>query len=136
METQKSSVEVKKQESGAVPATERMKTGNVYLPNVDIIEDREAIVLHADMPGVDEKDVIVTLENDVLTIEGKVHPARWEDHRLAYAEYGVGDYFRSFIINENIDRDKIQATLKDGILTIVLPKAEAAKPKKITVNAA
>ena len=68
METEKSSVEIKKQEAGKGLATERMKTGNVYLPNIDIHEDKDSIYIAADMPGVGDKDVNITLENDVLTI--------------------------------------------------------------------
>jgi HSP20 family protein len=135
METEKSSVEVKKQEAGRSLATERMKTGNVYLPNVDISEDKDGIYILADMPGVDDKDVNITLENDVLTIEGKVVPVNTEGRARAYTEYGVGDYFRSFILTEAIDRDKIVATIKDGVLSIALPKAEAAKPRHIPIRA-
>jgi HSP20 family protein len=136
METQKSSVEVKKQEAGSAPATERMKTGNVYLPNIDISEDKDNIYIAADMPGVGDRDVNITLENDVLAIEGKVTPPAFEGHTLAYTEYGIGDYFRSFVLTEAVDRDRIQATIKDGVLLIVLPRAEAAKPKHIPIRAA
>lgn len=136
METEKSSVEIKKQEAGKDLATERMKTGNVYLPNIDISEDKDGIYIAADMPGVGEGDVNLTLENDVLSIEGKVAPVSVEGHAPAYTEYGIGDYFRSFVLIEAIDRGKIEATMKDGVLRIVLPKAEAAKPKHIPIRAA
>jgi HSP20 family protein len=135
MEAEKSTVEVKKQGAEQNLATERMKTGNVYLPNVDIVEDKDNIMLMVEMPGVGEGDVNVTLENDVLTIEGKVSPGEWGSRKLVYAEYGIGDYFRSFIITEAVDRDRIQATIKDGVLRIVLPKAEASKPKHIPIRA-
>ncbi|HNY66648.1 MAG TPA: Hsp20/alpha crystallin family protein [Deltaproteobacteria bacterium] len=135
METEKSAVEIKKQDAGRGLATERMKTGNTYLPNVDISEDKDGIYLTADMPGVGDKDVNITLENDVLTIEGKVVPDAVEGHAAVYREYGVGDYFRSFILTEAIDRDRIEAKIKDGVLSIVLPKSEAAKPRHIPIRA-
>lgn len=135
METEKSTVEIKKQEAGRGLATERMKTGSVYLPSIDIFEDRDCIHIAADMPGVGEKDVNMTLENDVLTIEGRVAPVEVEGHSPVYTEYGVGDFFRSFVLTEAIDRDRIEATLKDGVLRIVLPRADAAKPKHIPIRA-
>jgi len=127
--------EVKKQEAGGSVATERTRTGRIYMPNVDISEDRDKLALYADLPGVGDEDVRVTLENDVLTIEAKVSPVEIGDHRLSYAEYGVGDYFRSFTITEPIDRDRIEAKMKDGVLRIVLPKKEEAKPKQIKIQA-
>jgi HSP20 family protein len=136
METEKSSVEVNKQETGRGLTTERMRTGNVYLPNIDISEDKDNIYIVADMPGVGDKDVNITLENDVLTIEGKVTPLSFEGHEIGYSEYGVGDYFRSFVLTEVIDRNKIEATIKDGVLLIVLPRAETAKPRHIPIRAA
>lgn len=136
METEKTTgAEVKKQGAEQALTTERMKTGNVYLPNVDIAEDKDTIIITAEMPGVGEGEANVTLENDVLTITGNVSPGEWGSRRLTYAEYGIGDYYRSFVINEPIDRDRIQATMKDGVLRIVLPKAEASKPKHIPVRA-
>jgi len=127
--------EVKKQESGGGVVTERMRTGRIYMPNVDIVEDRDNLTLYADLPGAGDEDVSVTLENDVLTIEAAVSPEKSDAHRLSYAEYGTGDYFRSFTINEPIDRDRIEAKMKDGVLRIVLPKKEEAKPKQIKIQA-
>lgn len=128
--------EVKKQKAGGSVATERTRTGRIYMPNVDISEDKDNLTLYADLPGAGDEDVSVTLENDVLTIEAKVSPpVKAGDHRLTYAEYGVGDYFRSFTITEPIDRDRIEARMKDGVLRIVLPKKEEAKPKQIKIQA-
>lgn len=136
MDAEKSTVEVRKQEAGRTPESERMRTGNVYLPNVDISEDKDAIIIVADMPGVGEQDVSVTLENDVLTIEGKVDAGERGEYTRTYTEYGVGDYSRSFIINEAIERDRIEASVKDGVLRIVLPRAEATKPRHIPIRSA
>ena len=62
-------------------------------------------------------------------------PVVVEGHALGYSEYGVGDYFRSFVLTEAVDRDRIEATIKDGVLLITLPRAEAAKPKHIPIRA-
>lgn len=115
---------------------ERTRNTRVYVPNVDIIETKEAILLTADMPGTDEKTVGITLDKNVLTISGTVNVDPCAGYTLARAEYGVGDYERSFTIMDEIDRDKIEATVADGVLRLVLPKAEPAKPKKIEVRAA
>lgn len=127
--------EMEKKEAEKGIMTERTKTGRVYMPNVDIIEDRDALSLVTDVPGASDEDVSITLENDVLTIDAKVTPEDVGSRRAAYAEYGVGDYFRSFTITEAVDRDRIEAKIKDGVLRITLPKAEAAKPKQIKITA-
>lgn len=127
--------EVKRQEMDQSITTERTKPGALYIPNVDICEGRESLVLYVDVPGAGEGDIKVTLENDILTIEASVVQEKRDDHKLAYAEYGIGDFFRSFTITEAVDRDKIEARLKDGVLRITLPKAEAAKPKQIRIQA-
>lgn len=115
--------------------TERTRNTRVYVPNVDIIEKKEAIVLTADMPGTDEKTVNITLDKNVLTIFGTVDVEPSAGYALAHAEYGVGDYERSFTITEGIDQDKIEATVANGVLRLVLPKSEPAKPKKVEVRA-
>ena len=86
------------------------------------------------MPGTDEKSITVNLENNILTIMGSMNLERPEGYDLSYAEFGLGDYERSFAITEAIDRNKIDAGVKDGVLRLTLPKGEAAKPKKIKVN--
>ena len=127
--------EVKRAETSGNVVTERIRTCRFYMPNVDISEDADSLVLYADLPGAGEEDVCVTLENDVLTIEAKVVPEKHDAHRLSYTEYGIGDYFRSFIINEPIDPEKIEAKMKNGVLRIVLPKKEEAKPRQIKIQA-
>ncbi len=114
---------------------ERIRSTTVYTPDVDIMERSDNIVVVADMPGVDESSVDVTLEKNVLTIYGKVEPEIPDKHQLAYREYGVGDYQRSFTVSDEIDRDKIQATVKNGVLRLILPKAKTARTTKISVKA-
>ena len=124
--------EAQEKELGQV---ERIRSGTVYTPDVDIMEKGDSIVVVADMPGVDESSVDVTLEKNVLTIYGKVEPEIPEKHQLTGREYGMGDYQRSFTVSDEIDRDKIQATVKNGVLKLVLPKARGAQTTKITVKA-
>lgn len=114
--------------------TERMRNRRVYVPKVDIIETGEAMVMFADMPGVDEKSVEVILEKNVLTITGAVEPQAFPGCSIAYAEYDVGDYERAFTVFDEIDRERIEAVVKNGVLKIALHKAPQAKVKKITVR--
>ena len=117
-------------------AQESIKNRPVYVPRVDIIENNDSITLLADMPGVDEGTVDIVLEKDLLTINGTVEPQAHKDHRVAYAEYGTGDYRRAFTVTDAIDHNRIEATVKNGVLKLVLPKGERAKPKKISVKTA
>ena len=114
--------------------TERMTNRRVYVPKVDIIETGEAMVMYADMPGVNEKSVEVTLEKNVLKITGAVESDAFPGHSIAYAEYDVGDYERAFTVSDEIDRERIEAVVKNGVLKIALHKAPQAEVKKITVR--
>jgi HSP20 family molecular chaperone IbpA len=114
---------------------ERTRERMVFIPRTDIHEQDEALVLVADMPGVDENTVAINVERRVLTVIGRVAPEQVANHRLAYSEYETGDFERSFTLAEEVDVEKIEATVKNGVLRLVLPKAEAAKPKKIAVKA-
>ena len=125
-ETEKQEID----ESGA----ERTRAGACFVPRADIYETNEGIVVLADMPGVDEESIDITLEQNVLTINGYVASQRPEDYSLAYAEYRVGDYQRRFTVSDQIDKDNIGATMKDGVLRLHLPKAEPST-KKISVKA-
>ena len=126
--------EMHKKEAETPEIGERTREMRVYTPAVDIIERKDDIVVIADMPGVDEKSVDITLEKYVLTIYGKVEADMPEKHTLYLSEYGIGDYQRVFTLTEEVDRDKIQAAVKNGVLRIVLPKAEALKTRKIAVK--
>jgi HSP20 family protein len=115
-----------KQES-TVPA-------RVYVPVTDIFETEEALTLKLEMPGVAKDRVDVRVENDVLTIEGRMEFGPYESLRPLYTEYNVGNYARTFQLSSKIEQDGIGATLKDGVMTLVLPKVERAKPRKIHVS--
>ncbi len=114
--------------------TERTRNRKVYVPKADIIETRNAIVLYADMPGTDEKTVDVTLEKNVLTITGKVKSPEHAGRSMFYAEYEVGDYERAFTISDEVDRERIGATVKNGVLKLTLHKAPQAEVKRIAVR--
>lgn len=126
--------EMQKREASSPVETERTKARKVFIPRVDICETKDAIVLLADMPGVDEKSVDITLEKNVLTLSGRVEPETYEGRRAAYVEYEAGDYERAFTLSDEIDRDKIEASVKDGVLKLTLPKAEPVKLRKISVK--
>jgi HSP20 family protein len=127
--------EIEKKEAQAPERVERTRAARVFSPQVDILERKEDIVVTADMPGVDEKSVDISLEKNILTIYGAVEEETLTGYRPFYAEYGLGDYERVFTLSDEIDRDRIQATVKNGVLKVVLPKAEGAKSRKITVRA-
>ena len=113
---------------------EHTRDRKVFIPPVDIVESRDAIILTADMPGVDEKNVSVTLEKGVLSVLGEIEPASVKDRKIAYAEYEIGDYERAFTLSDEIDQDRIEATVKNGVLRLVLPKTETARTRRIPVK--
>jgi HSP20 family protein len=113
---------------------ERTRDCVCFVPRVDIYETNDAILVAADMPGVDETSVDITLENDVLTINGYVEPVEHEGYQLAYAEYRVGDYERRFTLSNKIDQERIEAAMKNGVLHLHLPKAQPTT-KTIAVKA-
>ena len=115
---------------------EQTRPGRYYVPDVNIYEFDDALKLWAEMPGVKEKDLDVTLKDGVLTIIGKVATEMYGGLRPRYTEYNVGNYYREFALNESIDESKIKATLRNGVLELELPKKEQAKPKKIDVRSA
>ena len=106
----------------------------IFLPPADIYETRDNIVVLAEMPGVALDGVDITLERRVLTIRGRSAASDHGGYQRVYNEYSDGDYERVFTLSENIDREHIEATLKDGVLHLVLPKAETAKPRKIELK--
>ena len=108
--------------------------GRVFVPVTDIFETPEALTVVLEMPGVDRNSVEASVENDVLTIEGRIDFTKYEAMRPVYTEYNVGHYARRFEISDRIDQSKISAEIKDGVVTIVLPKGEQAKPRKIQVS--
>jgi len=118
--------EVEKKQERTVPSA-------AYLPATDIFETDQALTVIMEMPGVSKENVEVSVENDVATIEGRIDFSKYQDIRPVYTEYNVGNYVRSFQLSSKIEQGAIRAELKDGVMTLVLPKAERAKPRKIAV---
>jgi len=114
--------------------TEGTTPGRVFVPVTDIFETPEALTVVLEMPGVDRDSIEARVENDVVTIEGRIDFTKYEGMQPVYTEYNVGHYARSFEISNRIDQGKISAQMKDGVVTIVLPKAEQVKPRRIQVN--
>jgi HSP20 family molecular chaperone IbpA len=106
----------------------------VFLPPADIYETNDAIVVMAEMPGVGPDGVDITLERRVLTLRGRSAANEHTGYQRVYNEYADGDYERVFTLSEAIDRDKIEATLRDGVLHLVLPKAELARARRIELK--
>jgi HSP20 family molecular chaperone IbpA len=103
------------------------------MPTADIFEGEHALTVVLEMPGVDKSNVDISVEAGLLTIDGRLDFAKYEGMQPVYTEYNVGHYRRSFSLSNKIDQGKIGAEMKDGVLTITLPKAEEAKPRKIAI---
>jgi HSP20 family molecular chaperone IbpA len=124
------------QKTENVSATERIRNVKTFVPRVDIYENKDSLFLLADMPGVDEKTVDIELEKNILKITGRVENGRIQDAAMMYSEYEIGDYERVFTLSDEIDRDKVVASIKNGVLRLELPKTEKVKPRKIAIKAA
>lgn len=125
--------------AGVAPETfdarEATRNRTQLRPAADIYETEEAVVVAADMPGVSPDDVEVHLEQGVLTIRGTMPDSVHEGYRQVYGEYVQGIYERVFSLSEKIDQSKIEASQKDGVLVLVLPKAKEAQARSIKVRA-
>jgi len=112
---------------------EPTREGVLYTPQVDILEDPNSILLHADIPGVRRDDITMDIREGVLTLTATVEPlpAHWQ---TVYEEYQVGGYTRRFTLSDRVDTEKINAKFENGVLTLILPKAEAQRPRKIKVT--
>ncbi len=128
-------LDIEKQEAAMPEGTERTRPTACFIPRADIYEDEGQMVIVADIPGVDENSVDITLEKNILTINAYVESPVPEGYALAFSEYEVGDYQRSFKLSDEIDREKIKATVKDGQLRLFLPKAAELAARKISVSA-
>ena len=127
-------MEVQKHEEAPTDEMERTRSRRSFIPRADIYETDKEIIVLADVPGANEKTVDITLEKNVLSINAYVEPVIPSGFDIAYAEYEEGDYQRSFRLSDEIDRDKIEAVVNDGVLRLSLPKLQEATTKKIAVK--
>jgi HSP20 family molecular chaperone IbpA len=110
--------------------------GGTLLPPVDVVEDASGITLYADLPGVTKDKLSVRVEADSLTIEGEVALLLANDMEASHAEVQSPRYQRTFTLGQELDRDKVVADFKQGVLKLRIPKAEHAKPRKIEITVA
>jgi HSP20 family protein len=119
--------ELDKKEEDTIPA-------RVFLPAADIYETDDALNVVLEMPGVEKNSVEIRVEDGVLKIDGRLDFSKYQGLQPLYTEYNVGHYSRSFRLPSRIDQTKIAAELNDGVLSLVLPKVEEAKPRTIQVK--
>src|SRR5262245_7167535 len=106
----------------------------LFTPPIDIYETEEGLVLVADLPGVALGSLDLQVQNNKLTLLGRVPSAAPAEAQLLHKEYEEGDFVRSFILSEDVDHERISAWLNNGVLEVVLPRAARAQPRKIQVN--
>lgn len=119
--------EVQKKQELTVPA-------RAFIPPTDIFETDDALTIVMEMAGVDKKDIEISVDDGILGVDGRLDFSKYEGMQPLYTEYNIGHFRRSFSLPSKIDQGKISAEMKDGVLTLVLPKAEEAKPRKIAVS--
>lgn len=106
----------------------------VFLPTADIYETQDALTVILEMPGVEKSNVNVHVEEGVLHVEGRLDLSKYQGLQPLYIEYNIGHYSRSFQLSSKIDQTRIEAALRDGVLSLTLPKVEEAKPRTINVR--
>jgi len=116
------------------PAPGQAEGRVVHTPLIDIHEGPEGLILEADLPGATEDGINIQLEDNVLSLHARVAPPVPEAARLLHEDYRVGDFYRSFILSDEVERSKITAELSNGVLRLILPKAERAKTRRIEIK--
>jgi HSP20 family protein len=119
--------ELEKKEETTIPA-------RVFVPAADIFEGENDLTVILEMPGVEKNNVDIHVENGVLNVEGRLDLTKYRGLQPLYTEYNIGHYSRSFRLSSKIDQTKIAAEMKDGVLTLKLPKVEEAKPRTIQIK--
>lgn len=119
---------------GCCTPTASCRSAALFQPAVDIVENDGAVALFAEMPGVSEKTLNIQVERNVLTIEGETEALEFEGHRPLRREYAEGRFRRTFKLSNDVDVDKIEASIADGVVKVVLPKAARAVARKIPVK--
>jgi HSP20 family protein len=119
--------ELEKKQETTIPA-------RVFLPTADIYEDEDELTVILEMPGVDKGNVEIRVEEGVLNVGGRLDFSKYQGLQPLYTEYNIGNYSRSFSLSNKIDQNRLAADLKDGVLSLKLPKMEEAKPRTIQVK--
>jgi HSP20 family protein len=126
----------KRPESGApdAPPEDRERALQAFTPPIDIHEGPEGLVLEADLPGAVEQNLRIELEDNVLSLYAQIDSPAPEGARLLHEEYRLGDYQRSFILGDEVDRERITAELTNGVLRLFLPKADRKRTRRIEIK--
>jgi HSP20 family protein len=119
--------EVESKSESTIPA-------RLFMPAADIYESPDALTVIMEMPGVQKDDVAINVENDILAVEGRIAVDKYDGLQPLYTEYNIGHYARSFRLSSKIDQSQIAAEMKDGVLSLRLPKAQQAKPRTIKIS--
>jgi len=117
-----------------VSKEEKTVPARYYVPNTDIHETDDALVVVMELPGVEKKDLSVDLENDVLRVDARIDFGKYEGLDPLYTEYNVGHFSRAFTLSSKIDQQQISAQLEDGVLTLTLKKSREAMPRRINIG--
>ena len=117
-----------------VSKDEAMVPVRYFVPTTDIFETEDALTVVMEVPGVNKEAVDISVENEVLKVEAKIDPSKYDGMEPLYTEYNVGHFARSFTLSNKIDQQQISAKLEDGILTLTLNKAKEAMPRKISIG--
>ncbi len=123
--------DIKSSRPEATTATDEFRTRPVFLPATDIIETKDSFVIMADMPGADEQQIEIKLENDLLTLKGHVPIEELPGYELRHQGYIAGDYERSFTLSNNVSRENMAARMNNGVLRITLQKQRELQPRQI-----
>jgi len=118
----------------AATREERTVPGRFYVPPADVWETEDALAVAMEVPGVVREAVQIELKDDVLRVEARVDAAKYEGLEPVYTEYGVGHWARAFALPDGVDRERIEARLEDGVLTLTLPKTAEARPRRIAIG--
>jgi len=113
---------------------EKTIPGKYYMPYTDIYETSDALTVVMEIPGIKKDAIDINLEKDELTINADIDLGNYQDFEPVYTEYNIGHFSRGFALSNKVDQGKIEANVVDGVLSLTLPKAEGAKPRKITAN--
>jgi HSP20 family protein len=114
--------------------SEQLHSPKKSVPRTDIYESPEQLFLLVDMPGVKQEGLDITLEQNILSVYGKVERPDLPGYTIGYSEHEISDFSRVFTLSNEIDRAGIQASLKNGVLKLILPKSKAALPRKIAIQ--